>query len=91
VVVGTKPSVSRESEFMVAAVRRFFHPEAAPPDISRIESEIEIDWRELMRLSSAHAVTPLLYRALSDRFRYPNMRRNVSARRSKRMPAGTWR
>jgi hypothetical protein len=50
--------VSRECEFLVAALRRFFHPEDPPPDPSGL------DWSELMRLSSAHAVTPLLYRAL---------------------------
>jgi Uncharacterised nucleotidyltransferase len=50
--------VSGECQFLVAAVRRFFHPEDPPPDPSGLE------WSELMRLSSAHAVTPLLYRAL---------------------------
>lgn len=59
-VVGAKPPVSRESEFLVAAVRRFFHPEDPLPDPS------ELDWSELMRLSSAHAVTPMLYRALGS-------------------------
>jgi hypothetical protein len=58
VVVGAKPPVSRECEFLVAAVRRFFHPEDPPPDPSGL------DWSELMRLSLAHAVTPMLYRAL---------------------------
>ena len=43
-VVGTNPPVSRECEFMVAAVRRFFHPEDPPPDPSGL------DWSELMRL-----------------------------------------
>jgi Uncharacterised nucleotidyltransferase len=50
--------VSGECEFLVAAVRRFFHPEDPPPDPSRL------DWSELMRLSRTHAVTPLLYCAL---------------------------
>jgi hypothetical protein len=58
VVVGTKPRVSRECEFLVAAVRRFFHPEDPPLDPSGI------DWSKLMRLSVRHAVTPMLYRAL---------------------------
>jgi hypothetical protein len=58
VVVGTKAPVSRECEFLVAAVRRFFHPEDPLPDPSGL------DWSELMRLSTAHAVTPMLYRAL---------------------------
>jgi putative nucleotidyltransferase-like protein len=60
VVVGAKFPVSGEGEFLVAAVRRFFHPEDPPPDPSTI------DWRELIRLSSDHAVTPMLYRALGS-------------------------
>jgi hypothetical protein len=60
VVVGTKPRLSWEAEFLVAAARRFFHPEEPPPDPSGL------DWRELMRLSSAHAVTPMLYRGLES-------------------------
>jgi Uncharacterised nucleotidyltransferase len=60
VVVGAKLRLSRECEFLVAAVRRFFHPEEPPPDPSGL------DWRELMRLSSAHAVTPMLYRGLES-------------------------
>ncbi len=59
-VVGPKPPVSRECEFLVAALRRFFHPEDPPPDPGGI------DWAELMRLSSGHAVTPMLYRALGS-------------------------
>ena len=58
VVVGTKAPVSRECEFLVAAVRRFFHPEDPLPDPSGL------DWSEMVRLSTAHAVTPILYRAL---------------------------
>ena len=52
--------MSREGEFLVAAVRRFFRPEDPPPDPTGI------DWRELMRLSSDHAVTPMVYRALAS-------------------------
>jgi hypothetical protein len=50
----------RECEFLVAALRRFFHPEDPLPDQSGL------NWGELMRLSSAHAVTPMLYRTLSS-------------------------
>jgi hypothetical protein len=59
-VVIAKSAVSREAEFLVAGVRRFFHPEDPSPDPSGL------DFGELMRLSSAHAVTPLLYRALAS-------------------------
>ena len=52
--------MSREAEFLLAAVRRFFHPEDPPPDPSGL------DFDELTRLSSAHAVTPILYRALAS-------------------------
>jgi Uncharacterised nucleotidyltransferase len=58
VVVGAKLPVSREGEFLVAAVRSFFNPEDPPPDPDGI------DWRQLMRLATAHSVTPILYRAL---------------------------
>ena len=57
-VVGAKPRVSRECEFLLAAVRRFFHPDDPPLDPGGI------DWSKLMRLSVSHAVTPMLYRAL---------------------------
>jgi hypothetical protein len=60
VVVGAKFPVSGEGEFLVTAIRRFFHPEDPPPDPSKI------DWHELIRLSSDHAVTPMLYRALDS-------------------------
>ena len=52
--------MNRDSEFMLASVWRFFHPEDPPPDITGI------NWRELMRLATAHAVTPILYRALGS-------------------------
>jgi hypothetical protein len=59
-VVITKPGLSREAEFLLAAVRRFFHPEDPPPDPSGL------DFGELTRLSYAHAVTPILYRVLAS-------------------------
>ena len=52
--------MSREGEFLVAAVRQFFHPEDPLPDPSGI------DWPELMRFSSDPPVTPMLYRALGS-------------------------
>ncbi len=52
--------MSREPEFLVAAVRRFLHPGAALPDPQLI------DWSDLLRLSEAHTVTPMVYKALRD-------------------------
>ena len=59
-MVITKPGLSREAEFLLAAVRRFFHPEDPPPNPSGL------DFDELTRLSYPHAVTPILYRALAS-------------------------
>ena len=50
--------MSRECEFLLAAVRRFFHPDDPPLDPGGV------DWSKLMHLSVSHAVTPMLYRAL---------------------------
>lgn len=52
--------MSREPEFLIAAVRRFLHPDAPLPDHS------EIDWDRLLWLASDHAVIPALCLALKD-------------------------
>ena len=49
-----------EPTFLVAAVRRFLHPDTALTDPGNI------DWSALVRLASAHAVTPMLYAALRE-------------------------
>ena len=49
-----------EPTFLVAAVRRFLHPDTPLPDPGNI------DWSALVRLASAHAVTPMLYAALRE-------------------------
>ena len=50
--------MSRECEFLLAAVRRYFRPEDPPPE------PYGLDWTELLRLSTIHAVTPMLYQTL---------------------------
>ena len=52
--------MSREPEFLIAALRRFLHPEVPLLDHS------QIDWPRLSQLASAHAVIPALYVALRD-------------------------
>jgi hypothetical protein len=60
VVAGAELSVSREAEFLLAAVRRFAHPETPPPD------PVGLNWPHLLNLAAAHAVTPALHRGLRD-------------------------
>src|SRR5437016_2947007 len=55
-----KAPVTREPAFLVAAVRRFLHPDAALPEAKTI------DWNILLRLASDHAVTPILYSVFRD-------------------------
>jgi hypothetical protein len=52
--------VTREFDYLLAAVRQFFRPETRPP---RAEG---LDWREVMRLAESHSVMPLLYRACGN-------------------------
>ena len=52
--------MSREPQFLIAAVRRFLGSDAALPDTEGI------DWPVLLRLSDAHAITPMLDSALRD-------------------------
>ena len=52
--------MSREPEFLVAAVRRFLHPGTALPNAE------DLDWQHVLRLASAHAVTPMVYSALRE-------------------------
>src|SRR5438552_13685653 len=55
--------MSREAQFLVAAVRRFLSPtseNAASLDTTGL------DWSELLELSDAHAVTPMLFAGLRD-------------------------
>ncbi len=55
-----KNELSREPQFLLAAVRHFLGSEAALPDTAGI------DWPVLLQLSDAHAVTPMLYSALRE-------------------------
>src|SRR5262245_26443865 len=52
--------MSRECEFLVAAVQRFLNPAAALPNPQGI------DWPTLLNLADAHTVTPMLYKTLQD-------------------------
>lgn len=57
-VIGAKPPVPREFGFLVAAVRRFLHPEDPPPNPAGL------DWTELTRLAATHGVGPALRQGL---------------------------
>jgi hypothetical protein len=51
--------MSREAQFVLAAVRRFLHPQMSVPE----PDTTGLDWSETLRLASVHAVVPMLYRA----------------------------
>lgn len=60
-----KLPMSRELQFLLAAVRRFLGSEAEEGGVKRGVRE-DLDWPALLQLSDAHAVTPMLYSALRD-------------------------
>lgn len=52
-----RPRHTREFDFLLAAVRRFFRPESPIPSLERL------DWNEILRLADRHAVTAFLCHA----------------------------
>jgi len=52
--------MSGEPAFLIAAARRFLHPDSPLPNPETI------DWAVLLRLAAAHAVIPMLYSAMRD-------------------------
>jgi len=55
-----KNELTREPQFLLAAVRRFLGSDAALPDAAGL------DWPVLLQLSDAHAVTPMPYAMFID-------------------------
>src|SRR5437867_5099135 len=55
--------MSREAQFLVAAVRRFLSPTSET--VASLDTT-GLDWPELLELSDAHAVTPMLFAGLRD-------------------------
>src|SRR5262249_28398822 len=55
--------MSREAQFLIAAVRRFLSPSS---ETTASLDTAGLDWPELLELSDAHAVTPMLYAGLQD-------------------------
>lgn len=55
--------MSREAQFLVAAVRRFLSPTS---ETAASLDTTGLDWSELLELSDAHAVTPMLFAGLRD-------------------------
>src|SRR2546422_3026185 len=55
--------MSREAQFLVAAVRRFLSPTS---ETAASLDTTGLDWPELLELSDAHAVTPMLFAGLRD-------------------------
>ena len=55
--------MSREAQFLVAAVRRFLSP---PSETAASLDTTGLDWPELLELSDAHAVTTMLFAGLRD-------------------------
>ncbi len=51
---GKPPRQTREFDFLLAAVRRFFRPDSLLPSPERL------DWSEILRLADRHAVTAFL-------------------------------
>src|SRR5689334_17912514 len=56
----TMVAMLREPEFLIAAVRRFLGAGEPLPE------SVHIDWKALLTLAEAHAVTPMLHHALRD-------------------------
>src|SRR5579859_6384310 len=59
--MGSAPQdVSREADFLIAGVRRYFQPEAPLPAANGL------DWRQVLELADGHAVMPFLQRGITE-------------------------